>query len=68
MEQERVQTEIATNGKEVVEYCKNNAYDIILMDVQMPILNGIAATKILRNELGIHIPIIIGPEYSSKRY
>ena len=58
LEQERVQTEIATNGKEVVEYCKNNAYDIILMDVQMPILNGIAATKILRDELGIQIPII----------
>ena len=58
LEQEGVQTKIATNGKEVVEYCKNNAYDIILMDVQMPILNGIAATKILRDELGIQIPII----------
>ncbi len=58
LEQEGVQTKMATNGKEVVEYCKNNAYDIILMDVQMPILNGIAATKILRDELGIQIPII----------
>ena len=58
LEQEGVQVKMATNGKEVVEYCKKNVYDIILMDVQMPILNGIAATKILRDELGIQIPII----------
>lgn len=58
LEQEGVQTRMATNGKEVVEYCKKYVFDIILMDVQMPILNGIAATKILRDELGIQIPII----------
>ncbi len=51
-------SEIAVNGKIAVEKVKNNKYDIILMDLQMPEMNGFDATKFIRNELKSQIPII----------
>ncbi len=43
-----VRIDIAENGKIVLEKLKENAYDLILMDVQMPELNGLDATRIVR--------------------
>ncbi|MFT5601507.1 MAG: PAS domain S-box-containing protein [Flavobacteriales bacterium] len=51
-------TDIATNGIEAIEKVKNNKYDIILMDVRMPIMNGLEATTIIRKVLNINTPII----------
>lgn len=48
----------AVNGSEAVERLKTETFDIILMDLHMPILDGIGATKIIRNQLGIKTPII----------
>jgi two-component system sensor histidine kinase BarA len=39
---------IANNGKEAVELFTNNEFDIVFMDIYMPILNGKDATKIIR--------------------
>jgi len=39
--------DLADNGKEAVEMCKENTYDAILMDIQMPLLNGLEASKII---------------------
>lgn len=51
--------EIATNGKIAVEMFDANDYDIILMDLQMPIMNGLEATKNIRGrERGKNIPIL----------
>ncbi len=40
--------DIAENGQVAVEKFKSNAYDLILMDIQMPVMDGITATKIIR--------------------
>ena len=50
--------EIADNGQIAVEKLETNTYDIILMDLQMPIMNGFEATKHIRNTMNLQIPII----------
>lgn len=50
--------DIADNGKIAVEKLKVNVYDIVLMDLQMPEMNGFEATRYIRNQLLMKIPII----------
>lgn len=50
--------EIASNGKKAVEKLKEKTYDLILMDLQMPEMNGFQATEHIRNVLKLDIPII----------
>jgi len=52
-----IELDDAFNGKEAVEKFKQNHYDMILMDIQMPIMNGYEATKLIR-EIDSNIPII----------
>ncbi len=52
---------VVDDGEKAVEQYKKDNYDLILMDVQMPVMNGYEATKIIRemeNEKGIRTPII----------
>ncbi|NOZ46705.1 MAG: tetratricopeptide repeat protein [Chlorobi bacterium] len=48
----------AENGKEAVKKIENNNYDIILMDLIMPVMDGFEATKFVRNNLKYNIPIL----------
>ena len=50
--------DIADNGKIAVEKIQTQKYDVILMDLQMPEMNGFEATDFIRNELKSDIPII----------
>lgn len=50
--------DIAENGKIAIEKLQENDYDIILMDLQMPEMNGFEATKYIRNTMHSTIPII----------
>jgi PAS domain S-box-containing protein len=50
--------DIASNGKIAIEMMQNNTYDIILMDLQMPVMNGFEATEYIRNTMNSKVPII----------
>ena len=50
--------EIVGNGKLAIEKMQTNTFDIILMDLQMPEMNGCEATEYIRKTLKSHIPII----------
>ncbi|MBN8442165.1 MAG: response regulator [Thauera sp.] len=48
----------AEDGVEAVEKAQHNRYDLILMDVQMPRLNGLDATRAIRSTVGDTLPIV----------
>ncbi len=53
--------DLANNGKEALDKFGTTRYDLILMDIQMPIMNGIVATKKIREleaSTNLHTPII----------
>jgi len=51
---------IANNGKEAIQLYQNEKFEIILMDIEMPIMNGVEATKYIRSieKKGEHISIL----------
>ncbi len=53
-----LKVDLAENGLEAVEKLKTKHYDLVLMDIQMPILDGYNASKKIREELNIKVPII----------
>ena len=57
-----IEVALANNGQEAVTLRENNEYDIIFMDIQMPIMNGVEATQAilaLEKEKDLpHIPIV----------
>jgi len=50
--------DIASNGKIAIERLQAKSYDVILMDLQMPEMNGFEATDYIRNVLHSNVPII----------
>ncbi len=48
----------AEHGGRAVELLRRQNFDLILMDVQMPVMNGYAATSVLRQQLAITTPVI----------
>ncbi len=52
-----ISPDFAFDGAEAIEKVEDNSYNIIFMDINMPVMNGIDATRILRKK-GVKIPII----------
>ncbi|QDV42773.1 Signal transduction histidine-protein kinase BarA [Stieleria neptunia] len=63
------QVTVANNGAEAVEAFQNDHFDVVLMDVQMPVMDGFAATEAIRElekKSGSHIPIIAMTAHAMK--
>jgi PAS domain S-box-containing protein len=52
--------DVANNGEEAVRMLRAapDAYRLVLMDVQMPVMDGYTATRVIRQELGLKLPIV----------
>lgn len=53
-----MQTIVAQDGKQAVDLILSHRCDLVLMDCQMPVMDGYEATRIIRQRLGYEIPII----------
>ncbi len=50
--------DVADNGFKALDLLKINVYDAVLMDVQMPEIDGLETTRRIRNELNLNVPVI----------
>ncbi|OJU29167.1 MAG: hypothetical protein BGN92_13960 [Sphingobacteriales bacterium 41-5] len=62
----KAEVTIVENGREAVELLKKNSYDLVLMDIQMPLMDGYTAVNKIRQELKNHITVIAMTAYVSE--
>ncbi|MBC3880230.1 PAS domain S-box protein [Undibacterium sp. LX40W] len=59
LEKSGARISIANHGQEAIDQLQKDVHiDLVLMDVQMPIMDGFTATKFIRNQLKLELPII----------
>ncbi|NNK81167.1 MAG: response regulator, partial [Flavobacteriales bacterium] len=58
LERNNAVVDIAGNGDLAVEMIKTKEYDVVIMDLQMPVMDGFESTRIMREDLKMEMPII----------
>ncbi len=70
LEKRRHRVVVVANGREALDTLEKINFDLVLMDVQMPEMDGLDATRIIRNSetgTGRHIPIVALTAHALKR-
>ncbi len=60
---------VVNNGLEAVNFLKSETVDLILMDIQMPVMDGLMATRVIREQLQLSVPIVAvtsNPEFDAR--
>ena len=50
--------EICDNGRDAISSLRNRQFSLVLMDLRMPALTGLEATRVIRTELALDVPVI----------
>ncbi len=58
--------EFAANGEEAIRLLTANSYDLVLMDIQMPVMDGYATARHIRREMQLQVPMIAITAYVSR--
>jgi len=66
LEKLNIDFDMVENGQEALDRLKEETYELIFMDCQMPVMDGFEATKIIRKEYGNIMQIIAMTAYASK--
>jgi len=62
---------LAQNGKEAIDELNRKAYDLVLMDIEMPVMNGVEATRYIREKMKFpinKIPVIALTAHNPKLF
>jgi PAS domain S-box len=54
----QIDFEMATNGQQAIDWLRREKFDLVLLDIQMPVLDGYATARAIRKDLKTDIPII----------
>jgi YesN/AraC family two-component response regulator len=63
-----VQFDTAENGQIALEMIKEHPYDLVVTDINMPVMNGLDLIENIRNTLDLHIPVYIMSAHTEQRY
>ncbi len=59
----QLEFKIVGNGQEAIGLLRQESFDLVFMDIQMPVLDGYSAINVLRNQLHLQIPVIAMTAY-----
>ncbi len=59
LEEHSCEIEVAANGQEALQQWQASPFDVILMDIQMPVMDGLEALSLLRERESSHTPVVV---------